>query len=188
MLHGSESEGDFVLTINETSRLSTSFQHDRYVRFVKWNCCFDAMSLITLHYFILCWKWHFFCASNTNRKAFSTDSLNKPNLLKSASIDHNSLAFWFLFFDILKGVTSSFLLYFTKVKCFLCRTLRKLVSYSDSISCLLLFCSREVKSCFNNIVMEHTVYLISRKVLMMKCKDRECYMHLKFHINPPYIN
>ena len=37
------------------------------------------------------------------------------------------------------------------------------------------------------MAMAHKIYVISRKVLMMKSKDRKCCMHLKFHINPPYI-
>ena len=35
--------------------------------------------------------------------------------------------------------------------------------------------------------MAHKTHLISRKNLMMKSKDRKCYMYLKFHINQPYI-
>ena len=33
----------------------------------------------------------------------------------------------------------------------------------------------------------HKKHIISRQILMMKSKDRKCYMYLKFHINPPYI-
>ena len=79
--------------------------------------------------------------------------------------------------------------YIMKVKCFSFCTLSKLASYSDSICCMLWFCSGGVKSCFNKkkIVMGHKTHVISRKILMMKSKDRKCYMYLKFHINPPYI-
>ena len=35
--------------------------------------------------------------------------------------------------------------------------------------------------------MAHKMHMIQRKVLMMKSKDRKYFMHLKFHINPPYI-
>ena len=37
------------------------------------------------------------------------------------------------------------------------------------------------------MAMTHKTHVILRKILMMKNKDRKCYMHLKFHINPPYI-
>ena len=39
--------------------------------------------------------------------------------------------------------------FFTNVKCISYRTLPELASYSDSIKCLLWFCSRTVKSCFH---------------------------------------
>ena len=35
--------------------------------------------------------------------------------------------------------------------------------------------------------MAHKTHVISRKMLMMKSKDRKWHMHLKFHINPTYI-
>ena len=41
----------------------------------------------------------------------------------------------------------------------------------------------------SNIIGKTSIpdHLIMRKVLMMRSKERKCYMHLKFHIYPPYI-
>ena len=113
--------------------------------------------------------------------------LNKPNLLKSACIDHNSFSCCFpRFFERCDVIVTH---YFMKVRCFSFVTLPKLASYSDSICCMLWFCSGGVKSCFHKkkMVMAHKTHVISRKILMMKNKDRKCYMYLKFHINLPYI-
>ena len=35
--------------------------------------------------------------------------------------------------------------------------------------------------------MAHKMHVRLRKVWMKECKHRKCYMHLKFHINTPYI-
>ena len=37
------------------------------------------------------------------------------------------------------------------------------------------------------MVIAHKTHVISRKILMMKSKDKKCDMYLKFDINPPYI-
>ena len=37
---------------------------------------------------------------------------------------------------------------------------------------------------FIKSVMAHKTHMISRKIVMIKSKDRECCMYLKFHINP----
>ena len=50
---------------------------------------------------------------------------------------------------------------------------------------LLVVLHRAVNSCLK-IVMELKMHVISHEVLMIKSKDRICYMHLKLHINPPY--
>ena len=38
------------------------------------NCCFDAMCLISFHYFMLGWKWRFFCVNDTTWNALTTGS------------------------------------------------------------------------------------------------------------------
>ena len=73
--------------------------------------------------------------------------LNKPNLLKSASIDHNSFACCFSGF--LKRCDVFVTHYFMKVKCFSFLTPPKLASYSDSICCILRLCREGMKSCFH---------------------------------------
>ena len=35
--------------------------------------------------------------------------------------------------------------------------------------------------------MAHKMLVITRKMLMLKSKDRKGYMYLKVHINPPYF-
>ena len=50
------------------------------------------------------------------------------------------------FLYILKRCDAIVTHYCMKVKCFSFRTLPKLASYSDSICCLLWFCSRRVKA------------------------------------------
>ena len=73
--------------------------------------------------------------------------LNKPNLLKSACIDHNSFACCFpRFLERCDVIVTH---YFMKVKCFSFCMLPKLASYSYSICCMLWFCSGGVKSCFH---------------------------------------
>ena len=75
--------------------------------------------------------------------------LNKPNLRKSACINHNLFTCCFSRFIERCDVIVTH--YFMKVKWFFLSvyTLPKLVFYSDSIICMLWFCSRGVKSCFH---------------------------------------
>ena len=95
--------------------------------------------------------------------------LNKPNLLKSACIDHNSFACCFL--RCFERCDVIVMHYFMKVKCFSFCMLPKLASYSNSICCMLWFCSGWVKSCFyKKMVMAHKTHVISRKILMMKIR------------------
>ena len=108
---------------------------------------FDAICLIIFHYFTLGWKWRFFCVNETTWNAFTTGSFKyKANLQKSACIDNNSFACcFFRFFERCDVIVTH---YFIKVKCFPFFTLPKLASYSDSICCMMWFCSGGVKSCF----------------------------------------
>ena len=79
---------------------------------------------------------------------------------------------------------------FYERKVFFYRTLLKLASFCNSICCLLWLCSKAVKSCFHKKWWWHTRCTWYRvKFWWWKSKDRKCYtcMHLKFHINPPYI-
>ena len=111
------------------------------------TCCFDDTCLIILHYYTLGWKWRFFFVwMIPPGKHFLLILLNNPNLPKIASIDKYLTCM--LFFRFCERYDVIVTHYFTKVKCFSYRTLRKLVSYSDSSCCLLWLCSRAVKSCF----------------------------------------
>ena len=68
----------------------------------------------------------------------------KPTLPQSARINNNSLACCFpIFWKVWRHRFA--LCYESKV--FSYRSLPKLASYSDSVYCLLWFCSRAVKSC-----------------------------------------
>ena len=149
------------------------------------NFCFDATCLIIFHYFTLAWKWRFFRVNETTWNAFTTGSLKKGKSTKSACIDHNAFACCFSrLFERCDVIVTHYLM---KVKRFSFYTLPKLAFYSDSIGCILWFCSGWIKSCFIKMVMAHKTHLISFKILMMKSKDRKCYMCSKFRINPPYI-
>ena len=71
---------------------------------------------------------------------------NKPNLFKSASIDHKSFACYFSrFFERCDVIVTH---YFMKVKCFYFRTLPKLAPYRDSICCYCGSAAEESKAVF----------------------------------------
>ena len=112
--------------------------------FVGRNCCFDVMCLIIFHHFRLVENYVSFVWMRPIGMHLLLALLNKPTLLKSACINHNLFACCFSrFFKRCDVIVTH---YFIKVKCFSFYTLSKLASYSDSICCMLWFCSGWVKS------------------------------------------
>ena len=109
------------------------------------------------------------------------------NLLNSACIDHNS--FVCCFSRCFERCDVIVMHYFMKVKCFSFCTLPKLASYSDSICCMLWFCSGGVKSCFHKKWWWRTILKWYRvKFRWWKVRiGKAIIMYSKFHINPPDI-
>ena len=110
--------------------------------------------------------------------------LNKPNQLKSTCIDHYSFACCFSRFSERCEVIVTH--YFKENQVFF-------VLYATKTSVLQRFnfaccgsAAEESKAVFIKIVMAHKTHVISCNILMIKRKDRKCYVYLKFHINQSY--
>ena len=151
------------------------------------HCRFDDMCLNILHYFTLGQNDVSFARMILLGMHFLLILSNKPDLSqiyqRAPALTITLLHAVFPIF--VKGMTSSL----RTLKCFSYRRLPKLASYSDSVRCMLWFSSKAVKSCFlkNDVMMAHKMHVVSRKILIMKSKDRKCYICLKSDINPPYI-
>ena len=74
-----------------------------------------------------------------------------------------------------------------KVKCFSSiRYQNKRLTAIQPFACCS-YAAEGSKAAFIKMVMVLKTHVISRKILMMKSKDRKCNMYLKCYINPPYI-
>ena len=120
------------------------------LNFLGRECCFDAICLISFTTLRLVENDISFVWMRPLGMYLLLVVLNKPNLLKSACIDHNSFACCFSRFFERCDVNVM------KVKCVSFCTLPKLASYSDSLCCMLWFCSGRVKCCFHKIWWWHT--------------------------------
>ena len=105
------------------------------------NCCFDALfnylSLLTLG-----WKWRFFRVNETTRNAFLLVLLNKTTKKRQ----YRPQLIFMLFFPIFWKVWRHCYALFNESKVFFLSYATKPVSYSDSICCMLWFCSGGVNS------------------------------------------